>query len=80
MFSLLFITEPTVYIDSHYGDGDGAIVYSNTSCKGYESSVIGCTKQLYGTFTCSRNNVVGIACQEGIYYVLYSGNYYYLCV
>ena len=59
------LTEPTVYTNSHYGDGDGAIVYYNTSCRGYESSIVGCSKQMYGTFTCSRNNVAGVACQEG---------------
>jgi deleted-in-malignant-brain-tumors protein 1 len=57
--------EPTVYTNSYYGDGDGAIVYYNTTCKGYESSIIECSKQTYSTFTCSRSNVVGIACQEG---------------
>lgn len=54
-----------MYTNSYFGDGDGAIVYSNTSCKGYESTILACSKQQYGTFTCSRNNVVGIACQEG---------------
>ena len=58
-----------MYTNSHFGDGDGAIVYSNTSCKGYESSILACSKQEYGTFTCSRNNVVGIACQEGKYII-----------
>lgn len=59
-----FVKEPIVYTNSYFGDGDGAIVYSNFACRGYEGSVLECAKQEYGSFTCSRNNVVGIICQE----------------
>ena len=62
---MYILVEPTVYSNSFYGDGDGAIVYYNVSCKGYEGSIVKCAKQTYGTFNCSRRNVVGIACQEG---------------
>ena len=60
----LLITEPTVYINSHFGDGNEAIVFSNMQCGGYEGSVSDCDKMNYGTFSCSRSNVVGIICSD----------------
>ena len=58
--------EPTVYTNSYFGDGDLPIVYSNMECRGYENTVLECTKQEFGTFTCSRDKVVGITCQDGM--------------
>ena len=59
--------EPTVYTNSYFGDGDLPIVYSNMECRGYENTVLECTKQEFGTFTCSRDKVVGITCQDGMW-------------
>ena len=56
--------EPTVYNGSYFGDGDGAIIYSNFGCQGFEGSISDCAKQQYGSFSCSHTNVVGISCQD----------------
>ena len=63
--------EPTVYNSSRFGDGDGAIIYSNFDCRGFEGTVSDCAKQQYGSFSCSRNNVVGIKCLDSKLYLLY---------
>ena len=57
-----------MYINSHFGDGNEAIVFSNMQCGGYEGSVSDCDKMNYGTFSCSRSNVVGIICSDSKYY------------
>ena len=36
-------------------------------CKGYENTVLECTKLEFGTFTCSRDKVAGVTCQDGSY-------------
>ena len=67
--------EPTVYTNSYFGDGNQAIVYSNIHCGGFEGSLIDCEKQQYGSFTCSRNNIVGIVCRDSEFsYSLYIQN------
>lgn len=53
-----------MYTNSYFGDGNGAIIYSDFQCKGYEENVKDCDKQEYGSFTCSRDNVVGIICRD----------------
>ena len=35
-------------------------------CRGYENTVLECTKQEFGTFTCSRDKVAGAVCQDGM--------------
>ena len=67
LYQYITISEPTVYRDSHFGDGDGPIVYSNLDCKGYEDSLSDCSKHKYGNFSCSRERVAGIKCQDGRY-------------
>lgn len=62
-YQLLFI-EPTVYTNSFFGDGDTTISISNVTCKGYEPTILNCDKLSYGSFTCGRDNVVGLICQE----------------
>ena len=62
----IYITEPTVYTDSEFGDGNVPIIYSNLECKGYEESLNECNKKNYGNFSCSRKKVAGIKCQDGI--------------
>ncbi|XP_019854372.1 PREDICTED: scavenger receptor cysteine-rich domain superfamily protein-like [Amphimedon queenslandica] len=57
--------EPTVYNTSAmYGDGDGAIIFSDFGCEGYETNVFDCSRSSYGYFTCSRDNVVGVKCKD----------------
>ncbi|XP_019850479.1 PREDICTED: scavenger receptor cysteine-rich domain superfamily protein-like isoform X2 [Amphimedon queenslandica] len=57
-------SEPTVYTDSYFGDGNEAIIYSDFNCGGYEETVSECRKREHGSFTCSLNNVVGIICRD----------------
>ena len=65
--------EPTVYLNSYFGDGNQAIVYSNINCGGFEGGLSDCEKQQYGSFTCSRNNIVGIVCRDsGFSHSLYN--------
>ena len=54
-----------MYTNSFFGDGDVPIVYSNMGCRGYEASVLECTKEQIGTFSCSRDNIAGVICQDG---------------
>ena len=56
--------EPTVFINSNFGDGNEAIVYSDVQCGGYEGSLSDCVKQHYGSFHCSRSKIVGIVCRD----------------
>lgn len=63
-FLSCFFAEPVVFNSSYFGDGDGAIIYSGFSCRGYEQTVAECVKMEYGSFTCSRDSVVGIICQS----------------
>ena len=71
---LIFSLEPTIYNSSYFGDGDGAIIYSNFGCQGFEGSISDCSKQQYGSFSCSRNNVVGIKCQDSKWPIVYYYN------
>ena len=64
MHAPLFVSDPTVYTNSFYGDGDGPIFYSQMDCKGPETSIIQCDKKEFGSFECARSNVVGIACRN----------------
>ncbi|XP_019850477.1 PREDICTED: scavenger receptor cysteine-rich domain superfamily protein-like [Amphimedon queenslandica] len=57
-------SEPTVYTDSYFGDGNEAIIYSDFNCGGYEETVSECRKRKHGSFTCSRSNTVGIICRD----------------
>ena len=66
IYIYIYYSEPIVYTDSHFGDGDGPIVYSNLDCEGYEDNLNECDKSKYGNFSCSRKKVVGIKCQEGM--------------
>ena len=53
-----------MYVNSNFGDGNQAIVYSDVQCGGYEGSLSDCVKQRYGSFHCSRNKIVGIVCRD----------------
>ena len=56
-----------MYNNSYFGDGDGAIIFSEFDCQGYELSTYSCAKKEYGNFNCSRGNVVGMTCQDSKY-------------
>ena len=55
-----------------FGDGEGPIVYSNMMCEGFERNLADCNKNMYPNIVCSRKNVVGVLCKDGM---LYSNNY-----
>ncbi|XP_011409971.1 PREDICTED: scavenger receptor cysteine-rich domain superfamily protein-like [Amphimedon queenslandica] len=59
------IGEPYIYTGSMFGDGNGPIVYSDVMCGGWEASIDSCSKSQYPWSSCSRRNVVGIACRDG---------------
>ena len=59
-------TDPTVYTNSYFGDGDGPILYSELACKNYESTIVQCDKKEFGSFECERTNVAGITCQDSM--------------
>ena len=48
---IFFKLESTVYVNSNFGDGNQAIVYSDVQCGGYEGSLSDCVKQHYGSLT-----------------------------
>ena len=58
------ISEPVFNTSSFFGDGDTPISFSEVNCRGFESSIVECSSKKYGEFTCSRDNLVGIICQE----------------
>jgi deleted-in-malignant-brain-tumors protein 1 len=61
----LGIGEPMIYTDSSvYGEPYGPIVYSNVSCKGYETNVAQCVKATYPNIQCSRSQVAGLFCTD----------------
>lgn len=62
---LFLHAEPYVYYGSMFGDGNGPIVYSDVMCGGWEASIGGCMTNQYPASSCSRKNVVGIACRDG---------------
>ena len=64
---IILVIEPTIYTNSFFGDGDASIIFSEVACRGYEQSIVNCPRKEYGSFTCSRDNVVGITCQDSKY-------------
>lgn len=62
--SLFFLLEPTAYTNSYFGAGTSPVLYSNLGCRGYETTVVDCTKSSYGSFSCSRGNIAGVVCQD----------------
>ena len=66
IFTVLLFLEPTTYTNSFYGDGMQPIVYSNIQCSGSEDSLNNCDKEKYGDFACSRQNIAGLKCKDGM--------------
>ena len=60
--------EPIVFHNSYFGAGSRPIVYSNMACIGFENTTVTCSKQVYPSFTCSRDNVAGVLCGAGKFY------------
>ena len=47
-------------------------MYSNMGCRGYENTVLECSKQEFRNFSCSRDKVVGITCRDGMWMQFYT--------
>ena len=57
--------EPYVFSNSHFGDGQYPIVYSNVNCGGWEDSLMDCHHTIVPEFSCSRENTAGVLCGYG---------------
>ena len=58
----LYQTEPTIFNNSYYGDGNYPIVYSNINCRGWENAITDCNKDNYLEYTCPSGHVAGLRC------------------
>ena len=61
-----------MFTNSTFGAGDYPIVYSNSGCGGWETTLSDCSKQQYPDFSCSRSNVAGVLCGYGTEKHIYS--------
>ena len=80
IFSSLSSKAPTIYSNSYFGDGEGPIVWSYLSCFGVESTISQCSKSQYLYFSCSRYDVAGIFCKDGMCKLLSASNMYFASV
>ena len=67
MYALLLThhTEPISYTNSEFGEGQGPIIFSNLGCEGWEKNIVQCYWSEYGSFSCSRDQLVGVFCHDG---------------
>ena len=65
-------TEPYVFYNSHFGDGQYPIVYSDVNCGGWEDLLVECEFTKIPELTCSRKNTAGVLCGYGMF--IYSYN------
>ena len=66
LFCLHIFTGPTAITNSTmFGEGAGPVVYSNVLCDGWESQILLCPKNIYGSFQCSNANAAGVICRDG---------------
>ncbi len=70
LYCYYFFSEPYVYSDSRFGNGQYPIVYSSVSCGGWEDSLIQCTHNQYKDTVCSRQHVAGVLCGYGILIII----------
>ena len=68
---IILCAEPLVYTNSIFGDGDLPVLFSNMKCRGNEDSFEECDKRMYGNFSCSRKNIAGVKCKEGMLFQSY---------
>ena len=57
--------EPIPFYNSSFGDGKYPIVYSNLACKGWETNLRYCGKEVYPQSSCPRSHVAGVLCGHG---------------
>ena len=57
--------EPVVFNNSHFGNGQYPIVYSNIKCGGWENKLDDCEKDQHLNFECSAHSTAGLLCGYG---------------
>ena len=48
-----------------FGGGNRKIWLTNVQCRGYESSLTGCTNSGWGTYYCRQNKYAAVMCSTG---------------
>jgi len=56
----------TVYSSSQFGQGTGPIFFTDVGCTGSESSLLMCSRNVFGVTSCTHSRDVGLKC-EGMY-------------
>ena len=57
-------SEPTLYSNSEFGEGEGPIVLSNVECGGWETDIFQCSSKKYLSFSCPRTHTAGVLCRD----------------
>ena len=63
--TITYHTAPISYTNSEFGEGSGPIIFSNLGCEGWEKNIVQCSWSEYGSFSCSRDQLVGVFCHDG---------------
>lgn len=61
----VYYVAPNVYYNSKYGESSGPVVYSHVNCKGWETQLLGCTKNTFPNVNCSPEKTIGLICKDG---------------
>jgi len=56
----------TIYSSSPFGQGTGPIFYTDVGCLGSETSLLMCSRNVFGVTSCTHSRDVGLKC-EGMY-------------
>ena len=49
--------------NAYFGMGNGPILLSHLYCTGSESSLLDCSRDMYGSLGCSHHEDAGVTCQ-----------------
>ena len=64
--SFYFCAGVTVYSSSPFGQGTGPIFFTDVGCSGLETSLLTCSRNVFGVTSCTHSRDVGLKC-EGMY-------------
>ena len=64
--SLCSFVGVTVYSSSPFGQGNGPIFFTDVGCSGSETSLLMCSRNVFGVTSCTHSRDVGLKC-EGTY-------------
>ena len=54
----------TIYSSStQFGRGTGPILFTNVGCSGTESSLLKCSRSVFGVTSCTHSQDVGVKCE-----------------